>query len=82
VLGGREVGLADAEIDDRPALGGERVGARQHLERRFGAERRHPVGNVQHQASLSMDPRILEHSPASAQAGRRRVVYQFEIGRS
>src|SRR4029077_11025813 len=32
VRGRLEVGLADAEVDDVAALGGERVGARQHRE--------------------------------------------------
>ena len=44
VRGRREVGLADAEIDDVAALGGQRVGARQHLEGAFGAEARHAGG--------------------------------------
>ena len=51
VLGGREIGLADAEIDDRAALRRQRVGARQHLECGLGAEHRHPAGHLQHACS-------------------------------
>ena len=45
---GQEIGLADAEIDDRLALRLERLGARQHLERRLGAERTHPRRQLYH----------------------------------
>jgi hypothetical protein len=38
VLGGAEVRLADAQVDHRPALLGQGVGARQNLEGAFGAE--------------------------------------------
>ena len=43
---GREVGLADAEIDDRAALLLQAGRARQHLERAFGAEPAHGRGEL------------------------------------
>ncbi len=42
----RKIGLADAEVDDVAALGGQRIGARQHFEGAFGAEARHPRGEL------------------------------------
>jgi len=50
VFGGREIRLADPEIDDRAALRGERIGARQHLERGLGPEHPHTSGHLQHRA--------------------------------
>ena len=44
MVGRREVGLADAEIDDIAALGGERLGAGENLEGALGAEARHVLG--------------------------------------
>src|SRR5262249_33242227 len=46
--GSGEVGLADAEIDDRPPLRLERLGARQNLECRLRPERRHPSRHRHH----------------------------------
>jgi hypothetical protein len=45
---GREIGLADAEIDDRPALRRQRIGPRQNLEGGLGAQHPHPAGHLQH----------------------------------
>ena len=56
VLGGREIGLADAEIDDRAALRGQRVGARQDLESSLGAEDAHAPGHLQHSRFLLTSP--------------------------
>ncbi len=53
VLGGREIRLADAEIDDRAALGGERIGAGQHLERGLGPQDTHASGHLQHHLLLA-----------------------------
>jgi hypothetical protein len=43
VVRGREIGLADAEIDDVLARLGELVGAGEHLERALGAETMHAL---------------------------------------
>ncbi len=48
VVGGREIGLADPQIDDRAPLRCQRVGPRQNLEGRLGAEHRHAAGHLQH----------------------------------
>ena len=48
MIGGREIGLADPQIDDRAALRRQRVGSRQYLEGGFGAEHRHAAGHLQH----------------------------------
>ena len=47
VVGGREVGLADLQMDDVPTLGLEPPGAGQHLEGGLGAEAGHPLGEAQ-----------------------------------
>ena len=43
-----EVGLADAEIDDVVAFGGEFLGAGQHLEGALGAEAGERGGGLEH----------------------------------
>ena len=53
MLGGREIRLADAEIDDRATLGGERIGAGQHLERGLGPKNTHASGHLQHHGLLA-----------------------------
>ena len=47
VLGGREVGLPDFEVDDVLALGLERPGLGQHLEGTLGAEVLHPLSELE-----------------------------------
>ena len=53
MFGRREIGLADAEIDDRAALGRQRIGAGQHLERGLGPEDTHASGHLQHHSLLT-----------------------------
>ena len=53
MLGGREIRLADAEIDDRATLGGERIGAGQHLERGLGPKNTYASGHLQHHVLLA-----------------------------
>src|SRR6266446_9319044 len=48
VFRGREIRLADPEVDDGAAVRGEGIGARQHLERRLGPEHPHASGHLQH----------------------------------
>ena len=47
VLGRREIGLADAEVDDVPALGLQLLGPGQDLKRALGADPRHALGELQ-----------------------------------
>ena len=52
-VGGRlEVGLPDAQVDDAAALGGELIGARQHLEGGFGAHSPDGGDRFDHRARL------------------------------
>ena len=49
---GFEIGLTDAEVDDVTALGGQRIGAGQHLKSGFGTQFGHTVGERGHRQSL------------------------------
>ena len=52
-VGGRlEIRLPDAQIDDAAALGGELIGARQHLEGGFGAHPSDSGDRFDHRARL------------------------------
>jgi hypothetical protein len=48
VVGGREIGLPDPEVDDRATLRRQPFGARQDLERRLGPEHTDPASQLQH----------------------------------
>ena len=54
VLGRREIGLADAKVDDRMALGFERIGAVEHGEGGFFFNGRHGRIDLQHQLTSSI----------------------------
>ena len=77
VLGRREVRLADAEVDDVPALKGELVGTGQHLEGTFGAEPVHAFREdhsclpVRAFASFLRRVRAHAHHSASGAIGQR-----------
>src|SRR5436190_1104519 len=61
VHGRVEVRLSDLEMHDLLALALQRLGAREHFERRFRAESRHPCGDVHNPSSIGA---VILHSRA------------------
>ena len=66
-----EIGLADLEVDDRPALGLERAGAGADLERALGADRAHPGGDACGRDETDIGVDLLAASTAAASGSRR-----------
>src|SRR6516162_7676380 len=80
VFRGREIGLADPEIDDRAALCGERVGARQHLERGLGSESAHAPGHLQHSLLRDGWPHRRALGLGSRDEKQRKIVVALRYG--
>ncbi len=72
---GLEVGLADAEADDGLALGLQRLGAGQDLERRFGAKAAHAARQLKHVSYPLCSPEFAVRAPQLAGPFSGRILW-------
>jgi hypothetical protein len=59
MVGGAEIGLPDAQVDDVLALLAQRLGARQDLERRLRAQTAHAFSQSDHRLPLPVAGAVL-----------------------